>query len=134
MIDAFKGRLDDARKEIERAEKIARLPDQGNLLDQVLLTAADIYVQTGDRQQAAARLSESFRLLEAKYPESNDPSVAWRYAVWGLVNAQLQAQDGNALAAEQSLRQARAVIEKRFGPGSFYVQLVDRRQQAIKRQ
>jgi tetratricopeptide (TPR) repeat protein len=132
MIDAFQGRLDMARSEIERAERIARMPDYGDLLDQVLLTAADVYLHLGEKELASARLNESLRLLQAKYPQRDDPAVAWRYAIWETVNAQLQMKSGDAAAAERALRQARDVIQKRFGPRGFYVQLVERRLAALK--
>ncbi len=68
MIDAYRGRLDAARSEIRRAESIARLPDHGELLDQVLLNEADIELANGNRARAAALLAESKALLQKAHP------------------------------------------------------------------
>jgi len=85
MIDAYRGRLDAARTEIERAASIARLPDHGELLDQVLLNEADIELATGNRERATTLLSESKALLEKAHPM--EPPEAWRYAIWDAVDA-----------------------------------------------
>jgi ATP/maltotriose-dependent transcriptional regulator MalT len=125
MIDAYRGRLDVARSEIQRAESIARLPDQGELLDQVLLNEADIELANGNRTRAATLLAESKLLLQKAHPES--PSDAWRYAVWDSVNAQLLAANGNYAEAASLLATARRIIARRFGETGFYSLLAKRR-------
>jgi Tetratricopeptide repeat len=125
MIDAYRGRLDIARSEILRAETIARLPDQGELLDQVLLNEADIELADGNRTRAAALLAESKLLLQKAHPES--ASDAWRYAVWDSVNAQLLAANGDYAAAASLLAAAQRILARRFGETGFYSLLAKRR-------
>jgi tetratricopeptide (TPR) repeat protein len=125
MIDAYRGRLDVARSEIQRAESIARLPDHGELLDQVLLNEADIELANGNRMRAAALLAESKALLQKAHPEN--PSDAWRYAVWDLVNAQLLAVNGDSAAAASILAAAQKILARRFGETGFYSLLAKRR-------
>jgi tetratricopeptide (TPR) repeat protein len=129
MIDAYRGRLDAARTEIERAVSIARLPDHGNLLDQVLLNEADIDLAVGDRTGAAALLTESKAQLQKAHP--NDKTNAWRYAVWDSVNAQLLALNGDHTTAVSTINAAQTVIDQRFGEGGFYSLLAKRRAQSI---
>lgn len=129
MIDAFDGRLETARKEIQRAESIARLPDHGQLLDQVLLNEAGIELSGGDQARIPALLSESKALLQKAYPDTK--ADAWRYAVWDTVNAELLAANGDAAAATSTLVGAEKVIDARFGPTSFYGQLVRSRLQMV---
>ena len=131
MIDAYRGQLDRARSEIAQAEAIARLPDQGELLDQVLLNAADLELAGGNRARASALLSESKDALEKTHPNSD--SNAWRYAVWDTVNAEQLAANGDAAAAEQSLIAAQAIIRQRFGTTGFYSLLAERRAQESKK-
>jgi tetratricopeptide (TPR) repeat protein len=125
MIDAYRGRLDIARNEIQRADSIARMPDHGELLDQVLLNEADIELTNGNRQGAAALLAESKSLLQKAHPES--PADAWRYAVWDATNAQLLAANGDSASAARMLLTAQAVIIQRFGTKGFYNLLAQRR-------
>ena len=125
MIDAYRGRLDAAQREIARAESIARLPDHGELLDQVLLNAADVALAQGDRARAAALLAESKQLLQKAHPF--DAEDAWRYAVWDAVNAQLLAANGDAAGAVHMLDAARQIIIRRFGENGFYNLLAKRR-------
>jgi tetratricopeptide (TPR) repeat protein len=125
MIDAYRGRLDVARSEIQRAESIARLPDHGELLDQVLLNEADIELAGGNLTRAAALLGESKVLLQKAHPES--PSDAWRYAVWDSVNAQLLAANGDFAAAASLLAAAQTILARRFGETGFYSLLAKRR-------
>jgi tetratricopeptide (TPR) repeat protein len=125
MIDAYRGRLSDARSEIQRADSIARLPDHGELLDQVLLNEADIELASGNRTRAAALLMESKALLQKAHPDSS--ADAWRYAVWDSVNAQLLAADGDTAAAARILEAAQRILTRRFGEGGFYCQLAKRR-------
>jgi tetratricopeptide (TPR) repeat protein len=125
MIDAYHGHLDVARNEIQRAESIARLPDHGDLLDQVLLGEADIELASGNRTRAAALLSESRALLQEAHPRT--PAEAWRYAVWDAVNSQLLAANGNVVAATSLLANAQPIIAQRFGVGGFYNLLAKRR-------
>ena len=129
MIDAYRGRMDSARSEIRRAESIARLPDQGELLDQVLLNEADIELTDGNLARAAALLGESRDLLQKAHPEST--SEAWRYAVWDSVKAQLLAANGDPAAAASLLAAARSIIARRFGETGFYSVLAKRRAQLI---
>lgn len=125
MIDAYRGRLDIARNEIQRADSIARLPDHGELLDQVLLNEADIELASGNRTRAEALLVESKTLLQKAHPES--PADAWRYAVWDSVNAQLVAANGDPVAAGRILSAAQKVLALRFGENGFYCLLAKRR-------
>ena len=125
MIDAYRGRLDAAQSEIARAESIARLPDHGELLDQVLLNAADVALARGDRARAADLLAESKQLLQKAHPFS--AADAWRYAVWDAVNAQLLAANGDAAGAAHMLDAARQIIIRRFGENGFYNLLAKRR-------
>jgi tetratricopeptide (TPR) repeat protein len=125
MIDAYRGRLDVAREEIQRADSIARLPNQGNLLDQVLLNEADIELESGNSARAEALLAESKALLQAAYPKT--PGDAWRYAVWDAVNSQLLAANGDAATAATLLSAARPIIIQRFGVDGFYNLLAKRR-------
>jgi tetratricopeptide (TPR) repeat protein len=129
MIDAYRGRLDVALNEIKRADTIARLPDHDELLDQVLLTEADIELARGDRLGAAELLSEAKALLQKAHP--NTVSDAWRYAVWDAVNAQLLAANGNLADAQRTLSSAQAIIVKRFGEGGFHSLLAKRRTMLI---
>jgi len=125
MIDAYRGHLDRAIREIQRADSIARLPNQGELLDQVLLNEADIALANGDPQKAAALLAESKALLMKAHPD--DPGNAWRYAVWNAVNAQLLAANGDSIAALRALTAAQTIIIQRFGPGGFHSMLAKQR-------
>jgi hypothetical protein len=119
MIDAYRGRTEIADSEIKRAELIARLPDQGQLLDQVLLNEADIELSKGNRTRAAALLIESRTLLQKAHPQN--PAEEWRYAVWRIVNAQLLAANGEIAVARSDFTAAKAVLERRFGTSGFYV-------------
>ena len=125
MIDAYRGRLSTAWSEIQRADSIARLPDQGELLDQVLLNEADIELSRGNRDRGRVLLVESKALLQKAHPVS--PEDAWRYAVWDSVNAQLLAADGDSAAAARILDAAEQILARRFGEGGFYCQLAKRR-------
>jgi tetratricopeptide (TPR) repeat protein len=118
MIDAYRGHLDAASREIQRADSIARLPNQGELLDQVLLNEADIALANGDPKKAAALLAESKVLLIKAHPDG--PANAWRYAVWNAVNAQLLAANGDSIAALTALTVAQSIIIQRFGPSGFH--------------
>ncbi len=129
MIDAYRGHFDAARNEIQRAESIARLPDHGELLDQVLLNEADFEMARGDRGRAAALLIESKALLQKTYPAG--PDTSWRYAVWDSVNAELLAANGDPATAAAVLAAAQKVLTRRFGAASFYCVLAERRAQSI---
>ena len=129
MIDGYRGRMDGALAEIRRADSIARMPDHGELLDQVLLNEADFELKTGNRDKAAALLHEAKDLLEKAHPRSD--TDAWRYAVWDSVNAQLIATTGDVSGAHQALAAAQPVIIARFGPNGFYSLLAKRRELAI---
>jgi ATP/maltotriose-dependent transcriptional regulator MalT len=134
MIDAYNGRLAEARAEIQRAQQIARLPDHGKLLDQVLLNDAEIALREGNGEQAGVSLAESRRMLEAAFPLAKHPAEAWRYAVWNTVNAELLARKGNATDARSAIDGALPVIAKRFGSGGFYSLLAQRRSQFVEDQ
>ncbi len=125
MIDAYRGRLSEARSEIQQADSIARLPDHGELLDQVVLNEADIELASGNRDRAAALLTESKALLQKAHPDS--AADAWRYAVWDSVNAQLLAADGDSAAAAKVLQAAQKTLALRFGESGFYCQIAKRR-------
>jgi tetratricopeptide (TPR) repeat protein len=125
MIDAYRGRTDQARAEIDRAEKIARLPDHGELLDQVLLNKADLDITRGPRDQAAALLKESKNLIQQRYADAK--TNAWRYAIWDTVNAELLAVNGDSTSATKLLASAEEIIVRRFGVGSIYNLLAKQR-------
>ena len=127
MIDTFAGRITQARVEIQRAEQISRLPDHGLLLDQVLVTAADLDLRSGNSDAAAAALAEARRLLEAAFPLAQRPTETWRYALWDTVNAQLLASRGDAAQARNSMVSAEPVIARRFGTSGFYSKLAQQR-------
>jgi tetratricopeptide (TPR) repeat protein len=134
MIDGYSGRFPAAQAEIERAERIARLPNQGALLDQVLLNAADFELR-GDRvQRAPALLAESRRLLQAAFPPQQQSTEAWRYAILDTVDAELIAHQGDAATARRKLASALPIIEKRFGPSGFQSLLAQRRVQFVETQ
>ncbi len=124
MIDAYRGRAGEAQREIERAAAIARLPDHGELLDQVLLNEADLELAQGHMERAAELLAESKELLQKAHPL--DPANAWRYAVWDAVDAQLLAINGDPGAAA-TLAGAQRTIVQRFGSNGFYNLLAKRR-------
>lgn len=124
MIDAYYARMDAASAEIQRAEAIARLPGHRALLDQVLLSEADISLLTGNRERAAQLLTESKALLQKAHSEN--PGNAWRYARWNTVNAELAAANGDLAGAEQTLIEAQRVLRERFGAAGFYTLLAQR--------
>jgi tetratricopeptide (TPR) repeat protein len=127
MIDEYMNRLPQARAEIARAEQIARLPNHGQLLDQVLLNAADFDLDAGDADAAAAALTESRRLLEAATPIDKNPAEAWRYAIWDSVDSKLLMQRGDSASAHRLSASALPIIEKRWGVNGFHTQLARRR-------
>lgn len=124
MVDASQGHLAVAKQEAERAEAIARLPDHGELLDQVLLNEAGIELSGGDPKKAAELFAESKALLAKAHPDSK--ADAWRYAVSDLVGAQLAAANGDPQTATRMLTAARPIIDARFGASSFYGRMVRR--------
>jgi tetratricopeptide (TPR) repeat protein len=134
MIDGYTGNVADAKREIQRAEQIARLPNHGVLLDQVLLNVAEFDLRDGKEGQAAAPLAESRRLLEGAFPLAQRPTEAWRYAIWDTVNAELLARQGDTASARRLIALARPVITQRFGATGFYTLLVQRRAQFVEEQ
>jgi tetratricopeptide (TPR) repeat protein len=132
MIDGYTGQTQRARQEIERAEQIARLPNHGELLDQVLLNVADLALAEGDTVRAAAALAESRRLLERAYPLADHPSEAWRFALWDSVDAELLARRGDEATAHRMIDAALPIVTKRFGPTGFHTLLVRRRSTLIE--
>jgi ATP/maltotriose-dependent transcriptional regulator MalT len=129
MIDAYRGRLEAARSEIQRAVTIARMPNHDGMLDQVLLTEADLELAAGNRALAASLLNEAQAQLRRLHP--NQSADAWRYAVWNSVNAQRLAGDGDQAGAAQALAAAQRILDQRFGANGFYSLLAKRRQQLI---
>ena len=127
MIDLYSGDTRAAQARIARAEQIARLPEHGVLLDQVLLNAADVAIANDDWSRAQSLLAESRRLLESAHPLKSHPEEAWRYAVWDTVDAQRLAHQGDAAGAAQHLAAATPLIVRRFGEAGFYSQLARRR-------
>jgi tetratricopeptide (TPR) repeat protein len=134
MIDGYLGHMDKADGEIRRAVEIARLPNHGGLLDQVLLNEADFAVQEGDMNRSASALSESHRLLESQFPLAAHPAEAWRFAIWDTVNAELLARQGDAGTARAKIAAALPVITARFGPNGFHTLLARRRAKLIDEQ
>jgi tetratricopeptide (TPR) repeat protein len=130
MIDAYQGHLDQAKKEIGRAEAIARLPDHGDLLDQVLLNAADLEISSGNLTHAQALLGEAKTALEAAHPPSG--ATAWRYAVWDSVSARIRGAQGDKVGAERTLTDAIEILRHRFGPTGFYTARAERAVQELK--
>jgi tetratricopeptide (TPR) repeat protein len=134
MIDEFAGRRAQAQAEIERAERISRLPDHGLLLDQVLVNAAELDLKNGNADGATAALTESRRLLEASFPIAERPTEAWRYAIWDSVNAELLACRRDETQARRAITSAIPVIAQRFGVKGFYYSLAQRRAQFVETQ
>jgi tetratricopeptide (TPR) repeat protein len=132
MIDVYLGRIPQALEEIARAEKIARLPNHGQLLDQVLLNAADIDLDSGDANRAAGALAESRQLLESALPLDKNPAEAWRYAIWDSVHSKLLAERGDREAARRIGISAVPTIEKRWGPNGFHTLLARRRAHVVE--
>jgi tetratricopeptide (TPR) repeat protein len=125
MIEAYRGNLENARKDFEEAELIACMPNQAELLDQVLLNEADLALTSSQPDHAAALLNQSKALLMQAYPDVH--ANAWRYAVWDTVNAELLASKGDLGSATASIDAARATILQRFGEAGFYSLLAARR-------
>jgi hypothetical protein len=134
MIDGYRGRMTEAETEIARAEQIARLPDHGVLLDQVLVNVADIAMTGSHWERASALLDEARRRLETAYPLAERPTEAWRYAIWDTVDAELLAHQGDAAAARKKITAAVPLLTKRFGAKGFYVLLADRRSRLVEQE
>lgn len=134
MIDGYTGNFPEAQVEIERAERIARLPNQGALLDQVLLNAADLELRGNHVERAAALLAESRRLLQAAYPAQQQSTEAWRFAILESVEAEWIAHQGDPATARGKLESALPIIEMRFGPTGFQSLLAHRRLKFIEGQ
>jgi hypothetical protein len=132
MIDGYGGRLPAAQEEIARAERIARLPNQGALLDQVLLNAADVELRADRMERAPALLTESRRLLQAAFPAQQQSTESWRYAILDTVEAELIAHQGDAATARRKLASALPIIEQRFGRSGFQSLLAQRRVQFVE--
>jgi tetratricopeptide (TPR) repeat protein len=130
MVDAYRGQWGAARTDIQRAEAIARLPDHGEILDQVLLNEASIELASGDHSRVAALLAESKSLLEKAHPDRN--TNAWRYARWDTVNAGLLAMEGDTAGAERTLVEAQRILSERFGPTGLYTRAAEQELQRIK--
>jgi tetratricopeptide (TPR) repeat protein len=129
MIDAYHGNLERAKAEIDRAVAIARLPDHGELLDQVLLNAADLAIAAGNPANAKTLLAEAKSALERAHPLASDN--VWRYAVWDSVNARLLGVEGNRLSAKRILATAEGALSARFGPNGFYMVRAERTGQEL---
>jgi tetratricopeptide (TPR) repeat protein len=126
MAYLYQGDSARARTDIDRALQIAR-PRNSQVLDQVVLNAADLALSGHDIQSAAPLLDEARRLLAARYPRATDPDVQWRYAVWDSVNARLLALENRPDDARASFARARDVLVKRYGPQGFFVLRLDQR-------
>jgi tetratricopeptide (TPR) repeat protein len=131
MIDMESGRLQQAQEELQRAESIAQSTHQSEFLDQVLLNEARLAITQGDLSQTAALLARSKAQLEKSYPRN--PSDAWRYAVWDIVNAQLVAAKGDPASATKMLDAAEKIIDERFGANSYYGQLARKEQTLVEK-
>jgi hypothetical protein len=127
MIDAYHGKLERAKAEIDRALTIASLPDHGELLDQVLLNAADLAIAGGNPSDARRLLSKARSTLEKAHPPASDN--VWRYAVWDSVNARLTGVEGDRPSAERMLATAEGTLSARFGPNGFYTVRAERTRQ-----
>jgi tetratricopeptide (TPR) repeat protein len=133
MIETFQGRIPDAERDIQRAENIARLPDHGLLLDQVLVNRAALDCIGGRLERAEAALAESRTLLESAFPLGTRPGEAWRYAYWDTVNAEVMAARGNP-TAPAVIASAYDVLERRYGAAGFYPRFAQLRQEFVKQQ
>ena len=122
MIDMESGRLQAAQQELQRAESIVQSSGQTAFLDQIVLNEARVAIANGNLSQAATLLARSKDLLRKAHPQN--PSEAWRYAVWDIVNAQLIAAKGDVASATTTLEAAEKVIDARFGPSSYYGALI----------
>ena len=127
MIDAYRGNVRQALAEIHRAEQIARQPDEGRFLSEVLLNAADMELRFGDGKRSAALLAESHRLLESQFPLAQQPAEAWRYAAWNSVRAELVASQGDAAAGRKTLAATIPILQQRFGAKGFDTLVVEQR-------
>jgi tetratricopeptide (TPR) repeat protein len=134
MIDGYAGHLREAEAEVKRAEQIARLPNKGVLLSEVLLTRADLAIRSGNVSEALDPLAESRRLMVLAYPLDRFPKDAWRYGEWDTVNAELLALNGDPVAARHTFTAALPPIEQRFGANGFDSLLAQRRGQFVEAQ
>jgi hypothetical protein len=130
MIDAYQDRSDAAAMEIQRADAIARLPGNDELLDQVVLNEANLELAKGNRSRAEALLAEAKDLLRKAHPDVDKD--AWRYAVWDAADAQLLAANGDIAGAKRTLSAAQAIIIQRFGDKGFYNLLAKRKAALIE--
>jgi tetratricopeptide (TPR) repeat protein len=133
MIDEYRGRLESADTEIRRAAEIARMPEHGALLNQVLLTQGNLEFLKGNHSVAAELLLESKQALDKIKDKDKDKGkeYAWQEALWRAVNAQITASNGDIAAAKITLTDAQSVLSQRFGDGSFYMLVVKRIGQSI---
>src|SRR5262249_32215434 len=106
----------------------------GNLLDQVLTTAADLQLRTGHITEAAASLAEARRLLAMSYPLADNPDEAWRYAICDSIGAELAAVQSALGVGEKQLETALPLIAKRWGPNGFHTVLARQRAKFIQEQ
>lgn len=125
MAYLYEGDLTRARSDIDKALQIAR-PHDHQILDQVVLNAADLALSTRDIKGAAPLLAEARQLLTARYPQPSDPNAQWRYAVWDSVDAGLLAAEKRP-DARAIFARARDVLVRRYGPQSFFVLRLDQR-------
>jgi tetratricopeptide (TPR) repeat protein len=132
MIDGYSRRLPRAQAEAQRALRIARLPNHGVLLHEVLLNVADLALRSGHAEAAAAPLAESRRLLEAAYPIARNSQEVWRYALWDTVNAEWIAHEGDAAASRRIIGTALPVIAQRFEVTGFNSLLARRRSDFVE--
>jgi tetratricopeptide (TPR) repeat protein len=132
MAYLYEGDAARAQADIDQALKIARLPQHDEILDQVLLNAADLALAAHRVDEARKLLSEARQLLEARYSPAQNPGNQWRYAAWEAVHASLLAADSHPDDAREAFSRARADLVKRFGPQGFYVMRLDQREGVLK--
>jgi len=132
MIDGYTGHMVEARAEIQRAEQIARLPNHGVLLYEVLVNMVDLTLREDGEENPAPLLVEARQLLVAAFPLATHPTEAWRYAIWDTVNAELLADKGDATTARRTVALALPVIAQRFGSTGFFSLLGRRREQFVE--
>jgi tetratricopeptide (TPR) repeat protein len=132
LIDGYRGNCSQALAEVRRAESIARLPNRGTLLNEVLLNEADLQLRCGTDGATDKLLAEAHRLMEAQYPIALQPTEAWRYAEWNTVNAELSAQHGDVEGARKMIAGATPLVLKRYGRDGFDTLLVRLREQFIE--
>lgn len=127
MAYLYEGDIERAQADIDRALKIARLPGHDEILDQVLVNAADVDLAEHRIDRARSYLAEAQALLVQRFPLAKEPQEEWRYAAWSAVNAKLLSFENHSQEASALLARARRVLVRRFGEQGFYVLRLDQR-------